>query len=486
MEKDIDNPGADRLFYLTNPGWYFPQGGNFPTLFAGTDTGADEMNGELVRIVDSIHRDRDIEKEILFEGIEMALTSAVKKRASDPESVNIKIDRQTGVIEASMDAHKVDPEELGRIAALTAKQVIMQKIREAERDVVYQDFEKKQEQLLTGIVQRVEGRNVIVNLGKTEGILPQREQMGGETYYPGDRLKFYVVDVRKAGQKVKILLSRTHPDLIKALFEMEVPEISEGIIEIKGIAREAGQRSKIAVLSNDPRVDCVGACVGVRGARIKAIVSELGGEKIDIVEWSPDTLTYIMNALKPAEGPIITLDDKAQTALVKLPQDQLSLAIGKRGQNVRLASKLTGRDIDITSGEEEEEPEEYEKQALEEMGDEMVDRVGSLSDEGESTQEEAERFGVTIEEPQEELGEAAPSAEEAETQAEGPAGESGFGPLCDLLTEEIAQHLRAAGIFDLVDLRDAGPELLAEIKGVDSDLAQAIYDRVVAELKGES
>jgi N utilization substance protein A len=447
------------------------------------------MNGDLIRIVDSIHRDRDIDKEIIFEGIEMALISAVKRRAEDPETVVITIDRETGAIEATADGRKIDPEELGRIAALTAKQVIMQKIREAERDVVYQDFEKKQDQLVTGIVQRVEGPNVIVNLGKTEGLVPPREQIDGESYHPGDRLKFYIVDVKKSGQKVRILLSRTHPDLIKTLFEMEVPEISEGIIEIKGIAREAGQRSKIAVLSNDARVDCVGACVGVRGARIKSIVSELNGEKIDIVEWSPDQQTYISNALKPAEGAGIRLAEETHSATVTLPQDQLSLAIGKRGQNVRLASRLTGWDIDIVSGESEEEYEEYGGEAFEEMGEQMVDKAGGLSeDEQESEEEEAEKFGVSMAEADEaslaqtsEDGSVSGAPSKPDTEEGG-----GFGPLRDLISNDISERLHKAGLYDLTDLKEAGPELLEEIEGVDTDLAQAIYDRAAAELERRS
>ena len=446
------------------------------------------MNGELVRIVDSIHRDRDIDKEIIFDGIETALVSAVKKRAEDADSVVISINRDSGAIEASADGRRIDPEELGRIAALTAKQVIMQKIREAERDVVFLDFEKKQDQLLTGVVQRVEGPNVIVNLGKTEGLLPLRERIDGETYHPGDRLKFYVVDVKKQGQKVRILLSRTHPELIKTLFEMEVPEISEGIIEIKGIAREAGQRAKIAVLSNEMRVDCVGACVGVRGARIKSIVNELNGEKIDIVEWSEDLLTYIANALKPAEGALISLNNKTHAARVTLPQDQLSLAIGKRGQNVRLASKLTGWDIDIVSSEAEEEYEKYGGKAFEEMGEEMVDRAGDLPAEDVTEKEEAERFGVNMEETNVAQEQALAVEDKIPDNGEKPLEkrEGGFDSLSDLITEEVTKRLYGAGIHDLVDLRDAGPELLTEIEGVDSDLAQAIYDRAVMELEGEN
>jgi N utilization substance protein A len=443
------------------------------------------MNGDLIRIVDSIHRDRDIDKETIFEGIEVALLSAVKKRAQDGDSVTVAINRESGSIEASADGQKIDPEELGRIAALSAKQIIMQKIREAERDVVYMDFEKKQEQLLTGVVQRVEGPNVIVNLGRTEGILPVRERISTESYHPGDRLKFFVLDVKKAGQKVKIILSRTHPDLIRALFEMEVPEISEGIIEIRGIAREPGQRAKIAVTSNDARVDCVGACVGVRGARIKSIVGELNGEKIDIVEWSDNIITYIANALRPAEGALITLDEKSQAATVVLPQDQLSLAIGKRGQNVRLASRLAGLEINIVSaGGEEEKYEEFGGEAFEEMAEQMLDKAGGAPEDEE--EEDPEKLGMHV------SGEDAEPVETEEDQSKKTPEESqeeregGYGNLCDIINEDISGRLHAAGLFDLLDLKDAGPELLSEIDGIGGDLAQTIYDRAVAELEGRN
>ncbi len=437
------------------------------------------MNGELLRIVDSIHRDRDIGKEVILAGIETGVASALKKRAEDVDSIAVSIDRETGAIEANMDGHTIDPEELGRIAALTAKQVIMQKIREAERDVVYEDFEKKQEHLLTGIIQRVEGPNVIVNLGRTEGILPQRERIEGETYHPGDRLKFYVMDVKKSGQKVKVVLSRSHPDLIGTLFEMEVPEISEGIIEIKGIAREAGQRSKIAVLSNDPRVDCVGACVGVRGARIKSIVSELNGEKIDIVEWSDDHNTFVGNALKPAEDAVITLNEQNGTAVVSLPQDQLSLAIGKRGQNVRLASKLTGFDIDIVSAEGSEDVKKTGKGVPAEPSG-LTEEKGGIEGEVEPSEVLTEESGAPADSSQDQ--------EKASQSSETPAGEreESFESLCDLISDEVAQRMRAAGISGVTDIKDAGPELIAEVEGVDADLARAIYGRAVEETEGKN
>ncbi len=310
------------------------------------------MNGELLRIIDSIHRDKNIEKEVVFSGIEVALLSALKKRLGTAQEMSVTVNRETGNLEVEGAKEAVQPQELGRIAAQAAKQVIIQKIREAERDVIYEDFEARLGEIISGSVARYQGPNIIVNLARAEGFLPKSEQIPPESYRPGDRIRAYVLDVRKSGQKVKIILSRTHPDMLRKLFQMEVPEIAEGIVIIKELAREAGFRSKIAVASNDSRVDCVGACVGVRGSRIKGIVDELNGEKIDIVRWDESPEGLITNALKPAEIKEIVLDEKTKRAEVMVSDDQLSLAIGKRGQNVRLASKLSGWDIDVYSTEE--------------------------------------------------------------------------------------------------------------------------------------
>ncbi|MFH1422845.1 MAG: transcription termination factor NusA [Planctomycetota bacterium] len=344
------------------------------------------MNGELLRIVEAIHQDKEIDKEIIFKGIEAALLSAAKKRLGVNEELNITIDRESGDITAERGGSKIDPEDFGRIAALTAKQVILQKIKEAERDVLFQDYEKKQLQLVTGTIQRHEGQNIVVNLGKTEGVLPAREQIQGEAYRPGDRLKFFVKEVKKIGQKVKITLSRTSPEFLLVLFELEVPEITDGTIEIMSIAREPGRRSKVAVKSKDPKIDSVGACVGVAGARIKSIVNELNGEKIDIVKWSEDTNVYIGNALKPAEGAVIVLDKENHCAYVSLPDDQLSLAIGKHGQNVRLASKLVSWEIEIESPlpEEEDENKENISSAEDNPGSEHETSHETIKDEAEN------------------------------------------------------------------------------------------------------
>jgi len=312
------------------------------------------MNDEILRLVDTIHRSKEIEKEIIFAGIEAALLSAVKKKYGESETARVHIDRRTGETRAFDGENEIAIEDLGRLAALSGKQVLFQKIREAERDRIYEEFEEKVRTLVVGTVQRQEGVNLIVNLGKVEGFLPRGEQVPGEKFKVGDRIKVLIKDLKKNTNRVKVTLSRSSPDLVRALFELEVPEIAERVIEIKGIAREAGYRTKIAVSTNDPNVDCVGACVGVRGSRIKNIVDELFGEKIDIVRWSDSIEVLIVNALRPAEISSIDLDFEDQRAVIYVRPDQQSLAIGKRGQNVRLASKLTGWALDIQAVTEED------------------------------------------------------------------------------------------------------------------------------------
>jgi N utilization substance protein A len=313
------------------------------------------MSVDLVRIVDSIHRDKNISKDILFEGIQSALATAAKKHYPDAAEILVNIDPDSGQIEATKDGAKMDPAELGRIAAQTAKQVIIQKIREAERDSLYEEFEDQRGDLVTGTVQRFEGGAVLVNLGKTDALLPRSEQIPGESHHPNERIRAVILDVRKVGQRVKIILSRTHPDFVRRLFELEIPEIADQIIQIRALAREAGYRSKVAVSSIDSKVDAVGACVGVRGTRIKNIVDELGGERIDIVRWNESLQVLIPNALQPAEIDEVMLCQLLGRAIVLVREDQLSLAIGRRGQNVRLASKLVGWDIEIMTSEELDE-----------------------------------------------------------------------------------------------------------------------------------
>ena len=308
---------------------------------------------EILRIVDAIHRDKNIEKEIVFEGIEAALISAAKKHYGEESEIEIAIDREDGSISGTCNGEPIDAEETaGRIGAQTAKQVMIQKIREAERDALYSEYEEQLGYMISGVIQRYEGGAATVALSNTEAILPRSEQIPGETHHANERVRATVCEVRKQGSRVKIILSRTRTQLVQRLFEQEIPEIADGVIEIKAIAREPGYRSKVAVASSDQRVDCVGACVGVRGNRIKNIVDELAGERIDIVRWSDDVEELIPNALQPAEVEQVILCTMLGRAIVLVREDQLSLAIGRRGQNVRLGSKLSGWDIEIMTQEE--------------------------------------------------------------------------------------------------------------------------------------
>jgi N utilization substance protein A len=311
---------------------------------------------ELLRIVDAIHRDKNVDKEIVFTAIEAALVSAAKKQYGEEEDIVVNIDRKDGSISGTHNGVPLDPEEtVGRIGAQTAKQVMIQKIREAERDALYDEYFEQIGQMITGVVQRYEGGAATVSLTNVEAILPRSEQIPGETHHPNERVRATVFEVRKAGSRVKVILSRTRPQLVQRLFEQEIPEIADGVIEIRAMAREPGYRSKVAVSSSDQRVDCVGACVGVRGNRIKNIVDELAGERIDIVRWSDDLQVLIPNALQPAEVEEVILCQMLGRAIVLVREDQLSLAIGRRGQNVRLASKLCGWDIEIMTREELDE-----------------------------------------------------------------------------------------------------------------------------------
>ena len=314
------------------------------------------MNQELIRIVDNIARDKNIDKESIFGDLEAAMVSAARKHFGVQEidsEIEVTIDRVSGEITAYKDGEQIDIRKLGRIPAQTAKQVMIQKLKADERDSIFAEFVQRKGEIINGIAGRYEGGSLTVNLNnRTEGFLPKSEQITGETSHPGERIRCLILDVREASNQVKIILSRTHPELIKRLFEQEVPEIAENIIEIKSLAREAGYRTKIAVFSNDSKVDAVGACVGVRGSRIRSIVDELGGEKIDIVRWSDSSQVLIANSLKPAEVSEIAICFELGRATVVVGEDQLSLAIGKHGQNVRLAARLTGWDIDILTPEE--------------------------------------------------------------------------------------------------------------------------------------
>lgn len=299
---------------------------------------------EILRYIDSLARDKEIDKDELFESIEQAVAAALAKKYG-LEDLEITLNRESGSWDSN---YEISLEEEGRILAQAVKQSINVKVREAERDRLYDEYEMRIGDIVNGTVQRFEGDTVIVNLGNSmEGILPRAEKVRGEAYNIGDRIRAMVLEVKKVGTRVKVILSRGHRDLVRCLFELEVPEIADGIIDIRRIEREPGYRTKLAVHSTDDKVDCVGACVGVRGTRIKSIIDELGGERIDIIRWSTEPDMLIANALKPAEISHIELEPSTRKALVIVDEDQLSLAIGRKGQNVRLASKLASWEIDI-------------------------------------------------------------------------------------------------------------------------------------------
>jgi transcription termination/antitermination protein NusA len=331
---------------------------------------------DLVRIIDEMQHLKNIDREIIFSGIESAMQLAAEKKYGEGSGVTVNVDRDTGDIVAMRGTEQIDPAEFGRIAAQSAKNVMIQKIREAECSSVFTEYVAMKGDLVHGAVTRHEGGACIVNLGKTEAILPRGEQIPGESHHINERIKAVILEVKKQGHRVKIVLSRTHPDFVRRLFEGEIPEIKERTIEIKAIAREAGYRAKIAVSSVDMKVDCVGACVGVRGSRIKNIVDELGGERIDIVRWNESLQVMIPNALQPAEIDEVFLYARLGRAIVLVKDDQLSLAIGRRGQNVRLASKLVGWDIEIMTIEEMSESIERAEgwfRRIPNISDELVD-----------------------------------------------------------------------------------------------------------------
>jgi N utilization substance protein A len=338
------------------------------------------MITDLKRTIDQVSREKGVDGNILIRALEEAVRAAARKKYGPDYDLEVNYDEEQGEIEvfefkevveqvtnehveiSIEDAKKMDPESevgdslgvkmdtntFGRIAAQSAKQVIMQRLKEAERDIVYDDFKNRRGEIINGIVQRFDRGSIIVNLGRTEGEIPTKEQIPKESYKQGDRIRAYILEVRQFSRGAQIILSRTHPNFVSALFENEVPEISEGIVQIMQVAREPGGRSKIAVATKDPDVDPVGACVGMKGTRVQAVVQELRGEKIDIVTWDPDPAKFICNALAPAEIIRVILDESNRSMEVVVPNDQLSLAIGKRGQNVRLASRLSGWRLDVT------------------------------------------------------------------------------------------------------------------------------------------
>jgi len=390
------------------------------------------MNAELIRIVDGIARDKNIDREQVYVDIEQAIASGLRKQfnTEDTSEFQVTLDRITGDIRAFRnvpDANGGAPtvQELplavvGRIGAQTVKQVMIQLIRQDERGSIYEEYKDRVGTIVTGTIARFEGATMIVNLGRVEGIMPKSEQIPGEAHDVGERVQGLILEVRDTPSAVKIILSRSHPELIRRLFEREVPEVGERTIEIKALAREPGHRTKIAVSSIDSKVDAVGACVGVRGSRIKNIVEELGGEKIDIVRWNESSQILIQNALKPAEVAEVSLCFELGRATVVVNEDQLSLAIGKRGQNVRLAARLTGWDIDILT------PPEFQKGVT--------------------------RLDATLK------------------QIEG-------------VIQEHVDKIIALGLIDVRDIEEVGIGPLMEEVGLSEDVAQNVIDRCAEEAK---
>jgi transcription termination/antitermination protein NusA len=342
------------------------------------------VNAEFIEALGQLEKEKGISKDILIDAIEAALISGYKRNFHSAQNVRVDINRESGrvrvfarksVVEESLDprleisldaAHEIDPNyklediveievtpaDFGRIAAQTAKQVVTQRIREAERNIIYANFIDREEDIVTGIVQRADNRNYYIDLGRVEALLPHSETMPGERFKHGDRVKTFITKVEKSTKGPQIFVSRTHPGLLRRLFELEVPEIFDGVIEIRSVAREAGQRSKVAVVSRDSNVDAVGACVGHKGARVQTIVNELRGEKIDIIRWSEDLVEWVAASLSPSKVTSVTIYEDGKMARVVVPDHQLSLAIGKEGQNARLAAKLTNWKIDIKSESE--------------------------------------------------------------------------------------------------------------------------------------
>lgn len=421
------------------------------------------MISDLSRIIDQVGKDKGIDKTILIDALEQALLAAARKKYGPKQEIEAKYNEEAGELELfqfktvvkdvknppaeislkeakELDADveigdslgtKIDIAEFGRIAAQTAKQVIIQRVKDAERENIFEDFKDRKGEVISGTVQRFEKGSIIVNLGRAEAVIPQQELVPRETYKPGDRIRAYVLDVRKTPKGPQIILSRSNPNFLTKLFELEVPEVSEGIVKILNAAREPGGRTKIAVYSQDSDVDPVGACVGMKGSRVRAVVQELRGEKIDIIPWSDDSASFVCNALAPAEISKVIIHQDAKSMEVIVEDDQLSLAIGRRGQNVRLAAKLTGWKIDIRS-EPKAEKVVPELDQIASRGMDPVDRVAGVG-------------------------------------------------------EKTAQLLNAAGYLTVADICQATPEQLSKIEGIGLKKAEKLIDAAKAHFdqKGE-
>ncbi len=387
-----------------------------------------------------IEREKGIKAETMLEALEAALLAAYRKNYNVEFDARVEINPEGGIhvwaqetdeATGEVTEEEVTPKDFGRIAAQTAKQVIFQRMREAERDIMYDEYHERVGDIVTGIVQQSDHRYTLVDLGKVEALLPASEQIYGERYDHGARIKVFIVEVRKTNKGPQILVSRTHPGLLKRLFELEVPEIAEGYVEIKAVAREPGQRSKIAVVSHEKNIDPVGACVGAKGSRVRMVVNELRGEKVDIIPWSEDPVQFVMSALSPAKVKEVIINEEEETAEVIVPDSMLSLAIGKEGQNARLAAKLTGWRIDIKSesqeareagGEEEPLPEDEELAAEVEVAEEVAEEAEIAE---EDFEEEAleEELVQEVEEPAEEEPETVEENEDEPSEIDGGEGE---------------------------------------------------------------
>ncbi|MBI5149297.1 MAG: transcription termination/antitermination protein NusA [Candidatus Omnitrophica bacterium] len=396
-------------------------------------------SNELLTILEQLERDKGIEKKVLIEAVESAVASAAKKlwTVDKNEEVRAVLDIKTGRITAYAGNQEIRSGEFGRIAAQTAKQVVIQKIREAEKNVVFNEYQVRIGEIISGGIYRFERGNIIVDLGKAEAYVPKKEQSPKEEFRQGDRIRAYVLDVKRDTKGPQIILSRANPSFVKKLFQLEVPEIYEGIVEIKAIARDVGERTKIAVYSKDEKVDCVGACVGMRGSRVKNIVSELQGEKIDIVRYSSDIKEYIQAALSPAEISQIQLNYDGKKANIIVADDQLSLAIGKHGQNVRLASQLVGWELDLFSSDQWKQLQEQQTQ------------------------------------PQQETP--APAPEEGQ-----PAESAGDMGSLSGIGEKLTAQLKQGGFDTLEKIANADVESLVQIKG----LGEVKAKKIIKEAKG--
>lgn len=412
------------------------------------------MSQELLAIIEQIEREKGIKKEIMLEAVESAMLSAAKRviDLKPDEEFKVQIDRTSGEIRAYRNNELVTNIDFGRIAASTARQVIIQKMREAEKDVVFSEFQSRVGEIVSGTVYRFEKGNVIVDLlGKAEGILLKREQSPKEEFKQGQRIRAYVADVKKDTKGPQIILSRAHPNLVKELFELEVPEIYEGIVEIRGISRQAGERTKISVYSKNDKVDAVGACVGMRGNRVRNIVNELQGEKIDIVRFNEDVREYIKAALSPAKISEIKLDREKMKAEVIVDDDQLSLSIGKHGQNVRLASRLVGWELDIrTKG----------MIAAQALGGKTEEKAAAEVSKVDKQKEPAKAKKAKKESKKE-------AKKETKKEQASLRDLSGVG-------DKIIESLKEAGIKSIDDIIKAKAEGLMKIKGIGEKKAQKI------------